>query len=48
MNIKKLYPTTRGGKYHGRTIKYMLENLLYKRMTHYKDNKIKNKELTLM
>ncbi len=41
-------PTARGGKWHGRTIKYMLENPLYKRIVHYKDNKVKNKELALI
>jgi len=45
---KKGVPTTRGDKWHGRTIKYILENPLYKGTTHYKDNKVKNKELTLV
>jgi anion-transporting ArsA/GET3 family ATPase len=27
-------PTARGGKWHGRTVKYMLENPLYKGTTH--------------
>ena len=31
-----------------RTIKYMLENSLYKGTAHYKDNKVKNKELALV
>jgi len=48
MNIERFYPTTRGGKWHGRTIKYMLENPLYNGTAHYKDNKVKNKELALV
>jgi len=48
MNIEKLYSTSRSGKWHGRTIKYMLENPLYKGVAHYKDNKVKNKELALV
>lgn len=40
--------TARGGKWHGRTIKYMLENSLYKGTAHYKYNKVKNKELSLV
>ncbi|RXG65097.1 hypothetical protein ES695_09450 [Candidatus Atribacteria bacterium 1244-E10-H5-B2] len=30
MNIEKLYSASIGGKWHGRTIKYILENPLYK------------------
>ena len=45
---KNSVPTARGGKWHGRTIKYMLENPLYKGTAHYKDNKVKNKELALI
>ena len=45
---EKGVPTARGGKWHGRTIKYMLENPLYKGTAHYKDNKVKNKELALV
>jgi site-specific DNA recombinase len=45
---KNSVPTARGGKWHGRTIKYMLENPLYKGTAHYKDNKVKNKELALV
>ena len=41
-------PTARGGKWHGRTIKYILENPLYRGATHYKDNKVKNKELVII
>ena len=29
-------------------IKYMLENPLYRGTAHYKDNKVKNKELALI
>ncbi len=45
---KNSVPTARGGKWHGRTIKYMLENPLYKGTAHYKNNKVKNKELALV
>lgn len=48
MNIEKLYHSKRDGKWHGRTIKYILENPLYKGTAHYKGNKVKNKELTLV
>ena len=44
----KSIPTARSGRWHGRTVKYMLENLLYKCITHYKSNKVKNKELALI
>lgn len=37
---KKGVPTTRGGKRHGRTIKYILENPLYKGIAHYSNNKL--------
>jgi hypothetical protein len=36
---EKGVPTVRGGKWHGRTIKYMLENPLYKGIAHYNNNK---------
>ena len=45
---EKGVPTARGGKWHGRTIKYMLENPLYRGIVCYKDNKVKNKELALI
>lgn len=41
-------PTTKGGKWYAGTIKYILENPLYKGIAHYKENKVKNKELTLV
>lgn len=44
---KKGVPTARGGKWHAGTIKYILENPLYKGMVHYKNNNIKNKDLSL-
>jgi len=44
---KKSVSTTRGDKWHGRTIKYILENPLYKRIAHYKENNVKNKDLAL-
>ena len=31
-----------------RTIKYMLENPLYKGIVHYKDNRFKDKDLALV
>lgn len=45
---EKSVPTARGGKWHGRTIKYILENPIYKGSVRYKDNKVKNKELVLV
>ena len=48
MNVEKLRHSARGGKWHSRTIKYMLENPLYKRIAHYKGSKVKNKELALI
>ena len=48
MNTGKFYTTVRGGKYHNRTIKYILENPLYKGTIHYKNKKVKNKELALI
>jgi len=42
-------PTTRvNSKWHGRTVKYILENPLYKGTLHYKDNKSKNESLALV
>ena len=46
--MKKGVPTARGGVWRGRTIKYILENPLYKGMTHYKGSKIKNRELVII
>ena len=34
--------------WHGRTIKYMLENPLCKGTVHYKSNQVKNKEFALV
>ncbi len=48
MSIENIYPSTRGGKWHGMTIKHMLENPLCKGTAYYKDNKFKNKELALV
>ena len=45
---EKSVPTTRGGKWYDGTIKYILENPLYKGIAHYKENKIKNKDLALV
>ena len=47
MYIEKLYSTARGGKRYGGTIKYILENPLYKGIAHYKENNVKNKDLAL-
>jgi len=44
---KKGIPTARGGKWYAGTIKYILENPLYKGMAHYKENKVKNIDLSL-
>ena len=44
---EKGVPTTRGGKWYAGTIKYILENPLYKGVAHYKDNKVKNIDLVL-
>lgn len=44
---EKSVPTTRGGKWYTGTIKYILENLLYKEIAHYKENNVKNKDLAL-
>lgn len=41
-------PTARGGKWYSGTIKYILENPLYKGTMHYKENETKNKELALV
>ncbi len=40
-------PTARGGKWYAGTIKYILENPLYKGIAHYKENNVKNKDLAL-
>jgi len=45
---EKGIPTARGGKWYAGTIKYILENPLYKGIAHYKENKIKNKDLALV
>jgi len=45
---EKGVPTARGGKWYAGTIKYILENPLYKGMAHYKDSNIKNKDLALI
>ncbi|MBA7563023.1 recombinase family protein [Candidatus Atribacteria bacterium 1244-E10-H5-B2] len=42
-------PTSGGkGKWHGRTIKYILENPIYKGIAHYKEIKVKNIDLALL
>ncbi len=42
-------PTTRvNSKWHARTIKYILENPIYRGTLHYKDNKSKNERLALI
>ena len=40
-------PTIKGGKCYAGTIKYILENPLYKGIAHYKENNVKNKDLSL-
>ena len=44
---EKGVPTARGGKWYAGTIKYILENPLYRGMAHYKENNVKNKDLAL-
>ncbi|MBA7498484.1 hypothetical protein ES704_01221 [subsurface metagenome] len=42
-------PTSSGkGKWYGRTVKYILENPLYKGIAHYKEIKVKNIDLALL
>jgi hypothetical protein len=36
---EKGVPTTRGGKWYTGTIRYILENPLYKRIAYYNNNK---------
>ncbi|MEA3314195.1 MAG: recombinase family protein [Caldisericota bacterium] len=38
---EKGVPTARGGKWYAGTIKYILENPLYKGMAHYEENNLK-------
>ena len=45
---KKGVLITRGGKWYAGTIKYILENSLYKEIAHYKENNVKNKDLALV
>ncbi len=45
---EKVATTSRGGKWYVGTIKYILENPLYKGMAHYKENNVKNKDLALL
>lgn len=45
---RKGIPTARGGKWYARTIKYILENPLYKGELSYKDNTVKRADLTLI
>jgi len=44
---EKGVPTT-GGKWYDGTIKYILEDPLYKGIAHYKGNKIENKDLAFV
>lgn len=45
---RKGIPTARGGKWYARTIKYILENPLYKGELSYKENTVKREDLTLI
>jgi len=45
---EKGVPTTRGGRWYAGTVKYILENPLYKGIAHYKENNVKNKDLALL
>lgn len=47
LNEKEI-PTSGGkGRWHGRTVKYILENPIYKGIAHYKEIEVKNKDLAL-
>jgi len=45
---EKGIPSARGKRWYGGTIKYILENPLYKGIAYYKDNKVKNVDLALL
>jgi len=45
---EKGVPAARGSKWYAGTIKYILENTLYKGIAHYKENNVKNKDLALI
>jgi len=45
---KKGAPTTRGCNWYAETIKYILENPLYKGIAHYKENNVKNKDFNTL
>lgn len=47
LNKLKIPTSTNRGKWYGRTVKYILENPLYKGMAHYKEIKVKNIDLAL-
>jgi hypothetical protein len=47
-NKKYLFILFPGGKRYAGTIKYILENPLYKGTIHYKENNVKNKDLALL
>ena len=45
---EKGIPTSGGkGRWYGRTVKYILENPIYKGIAHYKEIEVKNKDLAL-
>jgi hypothetical protein len=41
-------PTARGGKWHAGTVKYILQNQLYKGLLNYKDEKTTREDLALI
>jgi len=48
LNEREIPTSTGRGKWYGRTVKYILENPLYKGIAHYKEIKVKNIDLALL
>jgi len=47
LNKLNIPTSSGGGKWYGRTVKYILENPIYKGIAHYKEIKVKNMDLVL-